>query len=226
VQAAEFGRAPESIKIVAGVLVIVAETDEQAREKYELLASYGDREGALSLFGGWSGYDLSKYGDDDDFRFLESAPTAIRSMVNHWARESPQGTKWTKKVIAEHLILGGNGPKIIGSPTTVADELEKWVEVADIDGFNLSYASIPETLDDIIEHLIPELRRRGIFWDDYAVPGGTLRENYLGVKGATRLSDTHPGAKYFWKAGEDEPRYIKLQGEGEVTSSDSADAAQ
>jgi alkanesulfonate monooxygenase SsuD/methylene tetrahydromethanopterin reductase-like flavin-dependent oxidoreductase (luciferase family) len=64
------GRDPQSIKIVAGLLVIVAETDEKAREKYELLASYGDREGALALFGGWSGYDLGKYGDDEDFRFL------------------------------------------------------------------------------------------------------------------------------------------------------------
>jgi hypothetical protein len=61
----------------------------------------------------------------------------------------------------------------------------------------LSYASVPETFDDIIKYLIPELRRRGVFWDDYVVPGGTLRENYLGVKGASRLSDTHTGAKYF-----------------------------
>jgi hypothetical protein len=130
-------------------------------------------------------------------------------MVNHWATSSPQGTKWNKKTIAEHLILGGNGAKIIGNPTKVADELERWAEVADVDGFNFSYASVPETFEDMIEYLIPELRRRGIFWDDYAVPGGTLRENFLGVKGASRLSDTHPGAKYFWKAGEEIPAYAK-----------------
>jgi FMN-dependent oxidoreductase (nitrilotriacetate monooxygenase family) len=208
-QAQDLGRDPQSIKIVAGLLVIVAETDEKAREKYELLASYGDREGALALFGGWSGYDLGKYGDDEDFRFLDTAPPAVRSMVNHWAKSSPHGTKWNKKTIAEHLILGGNGAKIIGNPITVADELERWAEVADVDGFNLSYASIPETFEDIIEYLIPELRRRGVFWDDYTVPGGTLRENYLGIKGASRLSDTHPGAKRFWKAGEDAPAYAR-----------------
>lgn len=48
-----------------------------------------------------------------------------------------------------------------------------------------------------------------MFWDDYTVPGGTLRENYLGIKGASRLSDTHPGAKRFWKAGEDAPAYAR-----------------
>ena len=210
-QAAELGRDPQSIKIVAGLLAVVAETDEQAQEKYAKLAKYGDREGALALFGGWSGYDLSKYGDDDDFRFIDNAPPAVRSMVNHWASSSPAGLAWNKKTIAEHLILGGNGPKIIGSPTTVADELERWVEVADIDGFNFSYASLPETFDDMIELLIPELRKRGLVWDDYAVKGGTLRENYLGVEGGKRLGRGHPGAKYVWRKGEEIPEYLKNQ---------------
>ena len=208
-EAKKLGRDPESIKIVAGVLVIVAETDEKAQAKYDELATYGDREGALALFGGWSGYDLGKYGDDQDFRFLDEAPPAVRSMVNHWASASPRGTKWNKKTIAEHLIIGGNGAKIIGGPKKVADELERWVDVADVDGFNFSYATIPGTFEDIIEHLLPELRRRGLFWDDYSVPGGTLRENYLGVKGHSRLSETHPGAKFFWKAGEERPAYAQ-----------------
>jgi alkanesulfonate monooxygenase SsuD/methylene tetrahydromethanopterin reductase-like flavin-dependent oxidoreductase (luciferase family) len=97
---------------VTGLLVIVAATDELAKKKYKELASYGDREGALALFGGWSGYDLSSYSDDDDFRFLESAPPAVRSMVNHWAENSPSGLTWTKKTIAEQLIMGGNGAKV------------------------------------------------------------------------------------------------------------------
>lgn len=210
-QAASFGRDPRDIKIVAGILVMVAETDEAARAKFEKLASYGDREGALALFGGWSGYDLSKYADDQDFRFVEQP--AIRSMVNHWASTVPgtEGVKWDKKTIAEYLILGGNGAKVIGSAKTVADELERWVEVGDIDGFNFSYASIPETFDDIIEYLLPELRRRGLFWEDYAVPGGTFRENMYGKKGQNRLPETHPGAQYTWRAGEEVPRYIALE---------------
>lgn len=205
--AIEQGRDPTSIKIVAGLLAIVAETDEKAQEKYEELASYGDREGALALFGGWSGYDLSSYSDDEDFRFSDKAPPAVRSMVNHWASVSPQGLTWNKKTIADWLVLGGNGAKLVGNAQTVADELERWVKVADVDGFNFSYASIPETFEDMIKYLVPELRKRGLIWDDYAVPGGTLRENYLGKKGSTRLASTHPGASYFWKAGEETPAY-------------------
>lgn len=206
-QAAEHGRNPADIKIVAGVLVIVAETDEAAHAKFQEFVKYGDREGALALFGGWSGYDLSKYSDDQDFRFVELP--AVRSMVNHWASTVPgsDGKKWDKNTIAEYLVLGGNGAKIIGSAATVADELERWVEVADVDGFNLSYASIPDTFDDIITYLLPELRRRGLFWDDYAVKGGTFRENIYATKGQNRLPESHPGARYFWREGEEIPKY-------------------
>jgi FMN-dependent oxidoreductase (nitrilotriacetate monooxygenase family) len=207
-QAADLGRDPKEIKIIGGVLVIVAETDEAAQAKFEDLLKYGDHEGALALFGGWSGYDLAKYDEDQDFRFVE-AP-AVRSMVNHWASTVPgkDDTKWNRRTIAEFLLVGGNGAKVIGSPKTVADELERWVELGDLDGFNLSYASVPDTFDDVIKYLLPELRRRGIFWNDYAVKGGTMRENFYGQKGKTRLPANHPGAKYFWKSGETVPRYV------------------
>lgn len=79
-QAEASGRSRDAIKILAGLLVIVDETDELARKKYEALHAYGDREGALALFGGWSGVDLSTYGDDEDFRFV--GKPAVQSMVN------------------------------------------------------------------------------------------------------------------------------------------------
>lgn len=208
-QAVQQGRERDSVKIVAGLLVIVAETDELAREKYADLSNYGDREGALALFGGWSGIDLAPYGDDEDFRFVKLP--AVQSMINHWSKTVPgkENTPWNKKAIADHLIMGGNGTKIIGSVKTVADELQRWIDVADVDGFNLSYATLPGTFDDIIELLIPELRRRGVVWNDYAVPGGTLRENYYGQKGQNRLPANHIGAKFKWRAGEEVPEYAK-----------------
>ncbi|KAJ5989519.1 hypothetical protein N7481_004729 [Penicillium waksmanii] len=206
-QAADLGRNPQDIKVIAGALVIVAETDEEAQAKFDELKSYGDREGALALFGGWTGYDLSTYTDDQDFRFVEQP--AVRSMVNHWASTVPgtEGQKWDKKTIADYLTLGGNGVKIIGSVETVADELERWVSVGDVDGFNLSYASLPDTFDDVIRLLLPELQSRGLFWSDYAVKGGTFRENVYGKQGQSRLPESHPGAKYFWRQGEEVPPY-------------------
>lgn len=76
----EFGRDPYHVKIIAGVSLIVAETDEAAKAKQQELLKYGDREGALALFGGWTGVDLSKYTDDEDFRF--STVPSVRSIVD------------------------------------------------------------------------------------------------------------------------------------------------
>lgn len=76
----KFGRDPNHIKVFSGICIIVDETDEKAQAKYKELLSYGDREGALALFGGWTGQDLSGYSDDEDFRF--AGTTAIRSIVN------------------------------------------------------------------------------------------------------------------------------------------------
>ncbi|KFY32117.1 hypothetical protein V493_00513 [Pseudogymnoascus sp. VKM F-4281 (FW-2241)] len=220
-QAESLGRSRDDIKIVAGLLVIVDETDDKAHAKYKALLSHGDREGALALFGGWSGIDLSTYSDDEDFRFVESK--AVQSMVNHWAQTVPGlgDVPWTKSRISEFLLVGGNGAKVIGSPTTVADELERWVTEADVDGFNLSYATNPGTFDDIIKYLLPELRKRGLFWEDYKTPGGTLRETYTGKEGQRRLAESHQGAKFVWKAGEELPKYIEEQhkrGNGEAKS--------
>ncbi|KAF4973208.1 hypothetical protein FSARC_460 [Fusarium sarcochroum] len=207
-QAVEQGRSADSVKIVAATLVIVAETDEAAQAKYNLYRQYGNGEGALALFGGFSGYDLDKYADDQDVRFGDEP--AVQTFVNNWAATVPgtDGLKWNKKTIADFLKVGGMGNRIIGSVKTVADELERWVEVADVDGFNFKFATIPGTFDDIVDLLVPELRRRGLFWEDYPVKGGTFRESLNG-EGNSRLPSDHPGAEYAWRAGEDAPAYVR-----------------
>lgn len=194
----KFGRDPSHLKIIAGITIIVDETDEKAKSKREELLSYGDKEGALALFGGWTGYDLSSYTNDEDFRFVKKAP-AIQSIVNGWAATVPgtDNLPWTKARIAEYLLLGGMGAKIVGSPTTVVDELERWAEVADLDGFNLSHIVSPGSFEDIIEWVLPELRRRGLFRQVVEKEGVTAREAFLGQ---SSLLNDHPGRKYRWEA--------------------------
>lgn len=196
----KFGRDPSHLKIIAGITIIVDETDEKARTKRDELLSYGDKEGALALFGGWTGYDLSTYTDDEDFRFVK-AP-AIQSIVNGWAATVPgtDNAPWTKARIAEYLVLGGMNAKIVGSPTTVADELERWAQVADLDGFNLSHVVSPGSFEDIIEWVLPELRLRGLFRNEVEKRGATAREAFLGQ---SWLLDDHPGRKYRWEASKD-----------------------
>ncbi|KIY02120.1 uncharacterized protein Z520_02258 [Fonsecaea multimorphosa CBS 102226] len=198
------GRDPNHIKVIVGINVIVAPTDEEAHKKREDYLRYADHEGALALFGGWTGVDLSGYSDDEDFNMSDSP--RVRSIVRRWSATVPgtDNLPWTKRRIVEYLSVGGLGAKVIGSPTTVADELERWVEVSGVDGFNLAHIANPGTFEDIIEYLLPELRRRGLFRSGVDKEGATAREVFLGTR---RLPDDHPGSKYKWAAGEKMPRY-------------------
>lgn len=194
----QFGRDPSSVKFLAMLCPIIGKTQEEADAKYREFLSYGSEDGALALFGGWTGIDLAQYGDDEELRHVES--NAIRSAVEAWSKSTPGVPKWTKHTVANHIKVGGLGATVVGTPDKVADEMERWVAEADVDGFNLAYALMPESFEEVVEHLLPVLRQRGIFWDDYAVDGGTYRENLYGKKGVLRPPADHPAAKYHWKA--------------------------
>ncbi|KAJ4205902.1 hypothetical protein NW759_014379 [Fusarium solani] len=199
-KARELGRDPQAIKFLAMVTPVLGATEEEARAKYNEYISYGSKEGALALFGGYTGIDLSQFDDDEELQYVES--NAIRTSVETWAKYVAHVPKWTKSAIADEMKIGGLGATIVGTPEHVADELERWIREADVDGFNFAYALMPRTFEEIIEFLLPVLRNRGLFWEGYEVPGGTYRENIWAKKGAARPPYDHPAAKYHWKKAE------------------------
>jgi hypothetical protein len=81
----------------------------------------------------------------------------------------------------------------VGTASFVADFLEEWVQVADLDGFNIGYVQTPGTFEDVVELLVPELRKRGIYSPQNE--GGTMRESIYGP-GQRRLRDDHVGRTY------------------------------
>jgi FMN-dependent oxidoreductase (nitrilotriacetate monooxygenase family) len=194
----EYGRDPSSIKFLAMFCPILGATDQEAQAKYREYVGYGSEDGALALFGGWTGIDLAKYDDDQELRHVES--NAIRSAVEGWSKAQPGIPRWTKTTVANHIKVGGLGATVVGTPEHVADEMERWVAEGDVDGFNLAYALMPQTFEDVVDLLLPVLRERGLFWDDYAVPGGTYRENLYAKPGQARPPPDHPAAAYHWKA--------------------------
>lgn len=191
-----FGRNPDHLKLMAGMTIIIDETDEKAQRKRDEYLSYGNREGALALFGGWTGIDLSTYSDDEDFKFV-TLP-AVQSLLSRWSATVPgsEGLKWNKARIAEYLLLGGVIPKIVGSPKSVVDELERWVEIGGIDGFNLTHIVNPGSFEDMIQFLLPELRRRGLYRTKAEKEGATTREVFFGQ---SHVLDDHPAYQYKWK---------------------------
>ncbi|ORY81778.1 dibenzothiophene desulfurization enzyme A [Leucosporidium creatinivorum] len=205
------GRDPQSVKVLIKALVIVDETDEKAKAKEAEFLAVASREGAKVLIGGWFGINLAQFKPDDDLLLV--GPPALQGMIRGtYQKLYPDVTKWTPDVFADTFVLGGMGPRIVGSPTTVADELQLWIEEADIDGFNLAYAVTPGTMEDIVDHLVPELQRRGVHWLDYPSRadgntklGITAREGVFGV-GQVKLREDHFASKYRWRAGSEAPK--------------------
>lgn len=183
------GRSPDSLKIYNLLTVIVDETDEKARARFRDYLDYVSYDGSLVFMSGWTGIDFSQYRPDDLVTKVET--NAIHSAVESLSQGDPN-KRWTIRELAEWGGVGGMGPVVVGSPATVADELQQWVEETGVDGFNLAYAVTPETFENIVGYLVPELQKRGVYPTEYRP--GTLREKLFG-RGA-RLESPHPGARY------------------------------
>jgi len=76
-------------------------------------------------------------------------------------------------------VGGYGGSAFVGTPASIADEMQEWLEREACDGFNIMFPTVPAGLDEFVEMVVPELQRRGIFRTEYE--GATLREN-LGLK--------------------------------------------
>ncbi len=184
--AARLGRSRDSLKVLAVATIVTGETDEIARAKYEDLLRYIDYGGAMVQFAGPAGFDVSAL--DPDIPLADIDSNGAQFSARFFASADPDRV-WTLREVAHYMGVGGMGPTIVGSGATVADELERWAEVADLDGFNLAYAVRPGTFDDIIRHVVPELRARGMLRTGRAP--GTFREALFGAD-STRLAPDHP----------------------------------
>jgi FMN-dependent oxidoreductase (nitrilotriacetate monooxygenase family) len=188
---AEAGRDPAGVLTFALFTVIVAASDAEAAAKLAEYRRYASAEGALTLMSGWTGVDFSRLDLDQVVEHVETE--AGRTALENITRADPN-RRWTVREVAEHVAIGGIGPVIVGSPATVADQLEGWVDDTDIDGFNLCFVVRPETFVDVADLLVPELQRRGRYKRAYAP--GTLREKLFG--NGSRLPPVHPAAGFRW----------------------------
>ncbi|MCY1250446.1 FMN-dependent oxidoreductase, nitrilotriacetate monooxygenase family [compost metagenome] len=84
------------------------------------------------------------------------------------------------------------GPVFVGSPTRISDILQEWVDDTDVDGFNIAYAVTPDSFEDVVAHIVPELQKRGAYPTTYKP--GTLREKLFGE--GPYLPKVHPADGY------------------------------
>ena len=187
-EAAQAGRDPSQIKTLAGVATVVAPTREAAQRKHREILDCQTPEITIASYAWFTGLDLSAY--DPATPMSELRTELGQTQITRFAGLT------VGDVLREWHEHGVRGNTVVGSPEDVADELCALVEGADLDGFLINPLIQPDTTTDFIEHVLPILKQRLGFRDDYEER--TLRERLLG-SGDPRLSADHPGARQrFW----------------------------
>jgi long-chain alkane monooxygenase len=189
-QAVDAGRDPAGLKIFMGITVVVGRTQDEALAKFAEYARYASPEAGLAHFAAGSGIDYATYDLDDELD--PPGGHKGRGIETSVQRVTDGKSGWTVRRLLDQLKLGGRYTTIVGDPSHVADALQSWVEEAGVDGFNLTRTVTPESYEDFIELVIPELQARGIYKTSYAE--GTLREKLFG--GGAHLPEQHSGAAF------------------------------
>lgn len=174
-----FGRSADDLRIMPGVFVVVGQSQAEAQEKFEAFQELVEPQVGVALLSRMLGnFDLSAYPLDGPLPELPLTDSGQRSrqllLTELAGRENLTLAQLGRR------IAGGRGHySLIGTPTQIADELQAWFEGGAADGFNVLVPHLPGGLEDVANHVVPELQRRGLFRRDYS--GSTLRD-HLGLK--------------------------------------------
>src|SRR2546428_8529821 len=172
----KLGRSREHMKILPACFVVVGDTVEQAQAKRANLDSLVDYANAIASLSIALGHDASKF--DPDGPLPDNIPESNASKSGRQrAIDLARRENLTVRQLAQRLG-GYSGLAMVGTPKTIADEMEKWLYTEGSDGFTVMFPYLPGGLEDFVAHVVPELQRRGLFRRDYE--GTTLRE-HLGL---------------------------------------------
>jgi FMN-dependent oxidoreductase (nitrilotriacetate monooxygenase family) len=169
----KYGRKPEDLKIMPGLFATVGRSEQEAREKFEQLQDLVHPKVGLMLLSTFMGVDLSAHPIDGPLPELPAEVLRVSraAMLNKLARAE----NLTIRQLYMRMVGARGHRQIYGTPVQIADEMEEWFRSEAADGFNIMPPVEPESLDDFVELVIPELQRRGLFRTSYE--GRTLREN-------------------------------------------------
>jgi FMN-dependent oxidoreductase (nitrilotriacetate monooxygenase family) len=167
------GRNPDHVVIMPGVMPIVGHTREEAKALWKELNTLVDIENGLRQLSLRFSMDLSQFpldGPVPEVPLGEGNQSRVKLMTDMAKRENLS----LRELAA--VAAGSRGHRVIvGTAEDIADDFELWLNEGGADGFNIMPAIMSEQLDLFVELVIPELRRRGLFRDDYEF--ATLREN-------------------------------------------------
>jgi FMN-dependent oxidoreductase (nitrilotriacetate monooxygenase family) len=172
------GRNPDSVLVLPGIVPFIGSTEAEAQE---LAKTFDDLR--VPEYGLWQLANIFET-DTSAFELDEPLPDSIL------ARPKLQGTQSRSDLIIEMAqredltvrevlsrLGGGRGHfTFVGTPEQIADTIIAWFEGGAADGFNIMAPALPSSLGTFIEHVLPILRGKALFREDYR--GTTLRDHY------------------------------------------------
>ena len=183
------GRNPAHLKVLPGALVIVGNTQAEAQAKKAQLDSLVHPDSGVPNLSIRLGVDASGFDLDaplPDIPVTNQSQSGQAGLVALARRDN-----LTVRQLAQ-LAGGYGGLSMVGTPATIADTMQAWLEGEACDGFNVMFPTVPAGLDDFVDLVVPELQRRGLFRRDYE--GTTLRD-HLGLPRPENRFFTQPQSK-------------------------------
>lgn len=176
----KYGRTPDQLCILPGLAPIIGQTEAEAKEKQQELNEYLVPEYGLHQLSQSMNLDLFTYPLDGPLPELppveqiNGGKSRFQVYVDIAKREN-----LTIRQLTQWIAFGRGHDTFAGTVEGIADHMEEWFTQGGCDGFNLLAPHLPADLTNFTEHILPELRRRGLFRTEYS--GTTLRD-HLGLK--------------------------------------------
>ncbi|CAL9303831.1 NtaA/DmoA family FMN-dependent monooxygenase [Streptomyces sp. SudanB182_2057] len=184
---ARYGRTPDRLKILPTATVVVADSDaEAAAYADEITRAQVSPQTAIAHLEAVWGRDLSGYDPDGPLPDTDPEPDAQMLKGHSLFRRDRAEIARNWRALAEErglsirelVIEVSGGQTFVGSPRTVADAMDHFVQTDGADGFVLVPHLTPGGLDDFVDRVVPLLQEKGVHRRDYTGP--TLRD-HLGL---------------------------------------------
>ncbi|KPH73439.1 MULTISPECIES: LLM class flavin-dependent oxidoreductase [Oceanobacillus] len=178
-QVRQSGDSNRHIKVFPGLVTYVGRTHEEALEKKAALDEQLPIETALNQLSFFVQQDCSNWEMDKEVPQLPPVEEFTGPIGRYETiLEIINDTRPTVRELLGYLNAGGGHHTLIGTPEEIVDQMEVWLEAGVADGFNLMPPTLPGSLEDFVELIVPEMQKRGIFREKYE--GHTFRE-HLGL---------------------------------------------
>ncbi|AIC29972.1 nitrilotriacetate monooxygenase subunit A 1 (plasmid) [Rhizobium etli bv. mimosae str. IE4771] len=180
-EARAFGRDEGQVLVMPGIVPIVGRTNQEAADKLRILQSYVHADVLIGQAQLWLGSVIDLRSVNLDSLVPETLPqTNFIQSRQRLLLDLAGRKKFTWRQLIRLVSDSGGHLMVVGTPDVIANTMIDVFEHRAADGFNVLPATVPEGLNDFVELVVPELRRRGKFRSRYCC-GKTLREN-LGLK--------------------------------------------